>query len=166
LGNGDNLMKDTHEHLVNTKFPEFELYDDSKKVITEKDIHGKWNIIFFYPKDESPGCTIQSCSFREKYEEFNDLNVQIYGVSSDSVSMHKAFKEKYNLQFPLLSDKNGRLAQKLMLKKNFGFLDARVTLIVNPQGTITYVYTSQLRVTGHVKKALNAIKVQKYLIRI
>ncbi|MAT00298.1 MAG: peroxiredoxin [Rhodobacteraceae bacterium] len=157
-------MKDTHEYLVNTKFPEFNLYDEKRKFITEEDINGKWSVIFFYPKDESPGCTLQSCSFRDKYEEFNNLGVQIFGVSSDSVSSHKKFKEKHNLQYSLLSDKGGKLAERLRLKKNLGFLPARVTLIVDPKGIIIYVHTSQLGVTGHVRKALKEIKVREIKI--
>ena len=157
-------MKDTHEYLVNTKFPEFNLYDEKRKFITEEDINGKWSVMFFYPKDESPGCTLQSCSFRDKYEEFNNLGVQIFGVSSDSVSSHKKFKEKHNLQYSLLSDKGGILAERLKLKKNLGFLPARVTLIVDPKGIIIYVHTSQLGVTGHVRKALKEIKVREIKI--
>ena len=157
-------MRDTHEYLVDTKFPEFNLYDEKRKIITEEDINGKWCVIFFYPKDESPGCTLQSCSFRDKYEEFNNLGVQIFGVSSDSVSSHKKFKEKHNLQYSLLSDKGGILAERLKLKKNLGFLPARVTLIVNPEGIIIYAHTSQLGVTGHVRKALKEIKVREIKI--
>ena len=157
-------MRDTHEYLVDTKFPEFNLYDEKRKIITEEEINGKWSVIFFYPKDESPGCTLQSCSFRDKYEEFNNLGVQIFGVSSDSVSSHKKFKEKHNLQYSLLSDKRGILAESLKLKKNLGFLPARVTLIVNPEGIIIYAHTSQLGVTGHVRKALKEIKVREIKI--
>ena len=157
-------MRETHEYLVDTKFPEFNLYDEKRKIITEEEINGKWSVIFFYPKDESPGCTLQSCSFRDKYEEFNNLGVQIFGVSSDSVSSHKKFKEKHNLQYSLLSDKGGILAERLKLKKNLGFLPARVTLIVNPEGIIIYAHTSQLGVTGHVRKALKEIKVREIKI--
>ena len=154
-------MQDTHEYLVNTKFPEFYTYDDKRKIITEKNLYGKWSVIFFYPKDESPGCTLQSCSFRDKYEEFNELGVQIFGVSSDSVSSHRKFKEKHNLQYSLLSDKGGILAKNLKLKKNLGLIAARVTLIINPEGLIIYAHTSQLGVRGHVRKALNEIKVRE-----
>jgi peroxiredoxin Q/BCP len=154
-------MQDTHEYLVNTKFPEFNLYDDKRKFITEENLNGKWSVIFFYPKDESPGCTLQSCSFRDKYEEFNELGVQIFGVSSDSVSSHRKFKEKHNLQYSLLSDKGGILAKNLKLKKNLGLIAARVTLIINPEGLIIYAHTSQLGVRGHVRKALNEIKVRE-----
>jgi peroxiredoxin Q/BCP len=154
-------MQDTHEYLVNTKFPEFNLYDEKRKFITEENLNGKWSVIFFYPKDESPGCTLQSCSFRDKYEEFNDLGVQIFGVSSDSVSSHRKFKEKHNLQYSLLSDKGAILAKNLKLKKNLGLIAARVTLIINPEGLIIYAHTSQLGVMGHVRKALNEIKVRE-----
>lgn len=154
-------MQDTHEYLVNTKFPEFNLYDDKRKFITEENLNGKWSVIFFYPKDESPGCTLQSCSFRDKYEEFNELGVQIFGVSSDSVSSHRKFKEKHNLQYSLLSDKGGILAKNLKLKKNLGLIAARVTLIINPEGFIIYAHTSQLGVMGHVRKVLNEIKVRE-----
>ena len=154
-------MQDTHEYLVNTKFPEFNLYDDKRKFITEENLNGKWSVIFFYPKDESPGCTLQSCSFRDKYEEFNDLGVQIFGVSSDSVSSHRKFKEKHNLQYSLLSDKGGILAKNLKLKKNLCLIAARVTLIINPEGFIIYAHTSQLGVMGHVRKVLNEIKVRE-----
>ena len=154
-------MQDTHEYLVNTKFPEFNLYDDKRKFITEENLNGKWSVIFFYPKDESPGCTLQSCSFRDKYEEFNDLGVQIFGVSSDSVSSHRKFKEKHNLQYSLLSDKGAILAKNLKLKKNLGLIAARVTLIINPERLIIYAHTSQLGVMGHVRKALNEIKVRE-----
>ena len=154
-------MQDTHEYLVNTKFPEFNLYDDKRKFITEENLNGKWSVIFFYPKDESPGCTLQSCSFRDKYEEFNELGVQIFGVSSDSVSSHRKFKEKHNLQYSLLSDKGAILAKNLKLKKNLGLIAARVTLIINPERLIIYAHTSQLGVMGHVRKALNEIKVRE-----
>jgi len=152
-------MPDTHEYLVNTKFPEFSLYDDEEKLVSRADIEGKWTVIFFYPKDDSPGCTLQSCSFRDQYEQFTEKGILLYGVSSDSISSHRSFKKKYNLQYSLLSDNNSELAKSLKLKRNFGFLDARVTFVINPEGYITYSYTSQLGVTGHVKKVLKAIKI-------
>ncbi len=132
-----------------------------ENLLPKKIINGKWSVIFFYPKDESPGCTLQSCSFRDKYEEFKELGVQIFGVSSDSVSSHRKFKEKHNLQYSLLSDKGGILAKNLRLKKNLGLIAARVTLIINPEGLIIYAHTSQLGVMGHVRKALNEIKVRE-----
>ena len=87
-------MPDTHEYLVNTKFPEFSLYDDEEKLVSRADIEGKWTVIFFYPKDDSPGCTLQSCSFRDQYEQFTKKGVLLYGVSSDSISSHRNFKKR------------------------------------------------------------------------
>ncbi len=151
-------MVDSHGHLVNTKFPEFSLLDDKGSVVTKESIEGEWTVMFFYPKDESPGCTLQSCSFRDRYELFIREGILLYGVSSDSVSSHKKFKKRYELQYPLLSDKNNQLAKSLGLKRNFGFLNARVTFVISPEGFIVFSHTSQIGVTGHVKKALKAIE--------
>jgi len=151
-------MIDSHAYLVNTKFPEFSLYDEEEKIVTKNNIYGKWTVVFFYPKDGSPGCTLQSCSFRDRYEEFSDEGILLYGVSSDSILSHKKFKKKYKLQYPLLSDKGSGLAKSLSLKRNLGFLKARVTFVINPEGYIVYAHTSQIGVTRHVNKALNAIR--------
>jgi peroxiredoxin Q/BCP len=151
-------MADAHAHLLGTKFPNFESYDDENNLISNDNIENKWTVIFFYPKDESPGCTLQSCSFRDRYEKFSEAGALLYGVSSDSVSSHKRFKKRYKLQYPLLSDKGGALAKALKLKKDFGFLRARVTFVIDPAGIIAFAHTSQLGVTGHVNKALKVIK--------
>ena len=152
-------MVDSHDYLVGSKLPNFSCLNDEGDLVTSQDIEGKWTVIFFYPKDDSPGCTLQSCSFRDQYEQFTKKGVLLYGVSSDSTSSHRNFKKRYNLQYSLLSDRNNKLAKSLKLKRNFGFLNARVTFVINPEGYITYSYTSQLGVTGHVKKALKAIKI-------
>jgi peroxiredoxin Q/BCP len=131
--------------------------NDEGDLVTSQDIEGKWTVMFFYPKDESPGCTLQSCSFRDKYNQFVEQGILLYGVSSDSVKSHKRFKQRYKLQYSLLSDVGGLLAKALKLKKDFGFLRARVTFVIDPEGNIAFVHTSQLGVTGHVKKALKVI---------
>ena len=153
-------MVDSHEYLVGTILPNFSCLNDEGDKVTSQDIHGKWTVMFFYPKDESPGCTLQSCSFRDKYDQFIEQGISLYGVSSDSVESHKKFKQRYKLQYSLLSDKGGLLAKSLKLKKDFGFLRARVTFVINPEGIIAFAHTSQLGVTGHVKKALKVIKSQ------
>tara|TARA_B110000116_G_scaffold62120_1_gene53176 strand:+ start:108 stop:578 length:471 start_codon:yes stop_codon:yes gene_type:complete len=151
-------MADSHAYLLDTKFPDFSIYDDEENLVSNNEILGKWTVIFFYPKDESPGCTLQSCSFRDRFEDFDKEGILLYGVSSDSISSHKRFKKRYNLQYPLLSDKDNAVSKALKLKKNFGILNARVTFVINPKGVIAYTHTSQLGVTGHVNKALKAIK--------
>jgi len=153
-------LVDSHEYLVGTKIPNFNCLNDEGKSISNSNIEGKWTVIFFYPKDESPGCTLQSCSFRDRYDQFLEQGISLYGVSSDSVKSHKRFKQRYGLQYSLLSDKGGVFANALKLKKDFGFLRARVTFVIDPEGTIAFAHTSQLGVTGHVKKALKVIKSQ------
>ena len=127
-------MVDSHEYLVGTILPNFSCLNDEGDLITSKDIHGKWTVMFFYPKDESPGCTLQSCSFRDRYDQFIEQGISLYGVSSDSVKSHKRFKNRYKLQYSLLSDKGGLLAKSLKLKKDFGFLRARVTFVIRSRG--------------------------------
>ena len=153
-------MVDSHEYLVGTKIPDFDCLNDEGKSVNTSDIEGKWTVMFFYPKDESPGCTLQSCSFRDRYDQFLEQGISLYGVSSDSVKSHKRFKQRYRLQYSLLSDKGGVLAKALKLKKDFGFLRARVTFVIDPEGIIVFAHTSQLGVTGHVKRALKVIKSQ------
>jgi len=151
-------MADSHGYLLDTKFPDFSIYDEEGFLVTNNEILRKWTVIFFYPKNDSPGCTLQSCSFRDRYEEFHNEGILLYGISSDSIASHKRFKKKYNLQYSLLSDEGSGVSKALGLKKNFGMIDARVTFVINPKGNIVYAHTSQLGVTGHVKKALKAIE--------
>ena len=151
-------MSDAHDYLIGQKMPEFNIYDDEENLVSNKDISGKWAVMFFYPKDESPGCTLQSCSFRDRYEQFTEEGILLYGVSSDSINSHKKFKRRYSLQYPLLSDKGGALAKALKLKKDFRILRARVTFVIDPEGIIVFAHTSQLGVTGHATKALKEIK--------
>ena len=153
-------MVDSHEYLVGSELPNFSCLNDEGKLVTSEDISGKWTVMFFYPKDESPGCTLQSCSFRDRYDQFIEQGISLYGVSSDSVKSHKRFKKRYKLQYSLLSDEGGLLAKALKLKKDFGFLRARVTFVIDPEGIIVFAHTSQLGVTGHVKRALKVIKSQ------
>ena len=82
-------MVDSHEYLVGTILPNFNCLNDEGDLVTSQDIHGKWTVMFFYPKDESPGCTLQSCSFRDRYDQFIEQGISLYGVSSDSVESHK-----------------------------------------------------------------------------
>ena len=84
-------------------------------------LFGKWNVVFFYPKDDSPGCTIESCHFRDNYKSFIENGIVLYGVSTDSIDSHKKFKQKHNLQYSLLSDAGAVLIKKLNLKKNIQY---------------------------------------------
>ena len=150
-------MKDKHDFLLNTKFPNFSLKNETSNLISNGDLLGKWNVIFFYPKDDSPGCTVESCHFRDNYKSFIENDIGLYGVSTDSIDSHKKFKQKHNLQYSLLSDVGAILIKKLNLKKTFNIIRARVTFAIDPSGIIRYVHSSQLNMKGHIHKTLKAV---------
>lgn len=89
---------------IGDKMPEFRVVDEAGKEVTEKDMAGKKTVIYFYPKDSTPGCTAEACNIRDNYHAFLAQGYQVFGVSKDSAASHVKFKEKYNLPFPLLSD--------------------------------------------------------------
>ena len=96
---------------IGDKMPEFRVVDESGKEVTEKDMAGKKTVIYFYPKDSTPGCTAEACNIRDNYHAFLAQGYQVFGVSKDSAASHVKFKEKYNLPFPLLSDPGTEMLQ-------------------------------------------------------
>ena len=114
---GIKYRSDGTTGTIGEKFPEFSLKNSENSTVNNDDLIGRWSVIFFYPKDGSPGCTIESCSFRDKQEEIEALGAQIIGISSDSVSRHQRFKKKHRLQYTLLSDPQSRLSKKMRLKR-------------------------------------------------
>ena len=94
-----------------SKAPEFTLKDDQNKVVSSKDLRGKWIILYFYPKDETPGCTQEACDFRDNFDDFKKKNAVILGVSKDSVKDHQQFKANHSLPFTLLSDDTGKVCE-------------------------------------------------------
>jgi len=156
-GNG-GIEVDPHANLIGEKFPNFSLKDTEKNTVERGNLLGRWSVIFFYPKDGSPGCTIESCTFRDKQEEIEALGAQIIGISSDSVSRHQRFKKKHGLQYTLLSDPQSRLAKKMRLKRTLGFMRARVTFVIDPNGIIRGTVTSQFNPIKHVKSAIRQLE--------
>lgn len=142
-----------------TKAPLFCLKDSDGNSIDLKSFLGQKTIVlFFYPKDETPGCTAEACSFRDNYIGFNSHNAQVIGISSDSEESHVAFKNKHKLPYPLLSDPNGEVAALYGVKKRFGFLKDRVSFVIDPQGVIQHAYSSQLQVHKHIDECLRAVQ--------
>jgi peroxiredoxin Q/BCP len=154
---GVTFMARIHS-LVGTAFPEFVLDSSSGQKISFGDLKGKWSVLFFYPKDESPGCTVQSCRFRDDYSEYEKMGVQLIGVSSDNVNSHQRFAEKHSLPFPLLADAKGHLRTVLEIPNTMGLLPGRATFIVDGEGIIRLVYNSQLRFKQHSKVALDFLR--------
>ena len=145
-------------HLVGDKFPDFNLDTSHGKSLKMDDLLGKWSVFFFYPKDDSPGCTVQSCRFRDDFSEYEKLRVQLFGVSSNSVDSHQRFAEKHSLPFPLIADAKGHLRTELKIPMSMGFLPGRATFIVDDEGIIRMVYISQSRFKQHSKVTLDFLR--------
>lgn len=138
--------------------PDFTLQDQHGQSVTLSDFRGKWVVLYFYPKDDTPGCTREACSFRDSHEDFADAGAAVIGVSRDDVDSHRAFAEKYRLPFTLVSDASGELRNTYGVPKTFGLLDGRVTYVIDPEGVVRHVFNSQLRASAHHDEALSAIR--------
>ena len=123
--------------------PTFTLLNQVGKEINIQDFIGTKNIIiYFYPKDNTPGCTKEACSFRDAMQDLNNLNCEVFGISADSVSSHKTFAEKFRLTFNLLSDENNSVRKQFKVPANlFGLIPGRVTYIINQEGKIIIIAT-------------------------
>lgn len=122
--------------------PDFELMDQNEQLHSIEDYRGKWVALYFYPKDDTPGCTTEACEFRDNIFAFKNLDCQILGVSLDDVESHKDFAEKYSLPFPLLADTSGTTADAYGVKSKFmGMTVAkRQTFLIDPDGKIAKHY--------------------------
>lgn len=139
--------------------PNFTAKDSHGEVFESKSVLGrKPLVIYFYPKDNTPGCTTEACSFRDQYEDFKDLGAEVIGISADSVKSHQKFANKYKLPFILLSDEDKRLRHLFGVKNNlFGLLPGRVTYIIDRNGVVIYIFDS-MNAARHIPKALEIIK--------
>lgn len=115
-------------------------------------------VLFFYPKDDSPGCTAEACDFRDNHGAFTKAGAEVLGVSADSVESHKKFAGKNGLPMTLLSDPDNRVRGEYGVKSTLGLLPGRVTFVIDREGIVRYVYNSQLRFTQHVQRALEIVK--------
>ncbi|MFV8366630.1 peroxiredoxin [Flavobacterium sp. XS1P27] len=115
-------------------------------------------VIYFYPKDNTPGCTAQACSFRDQYEDFKDLGAEVIGISSDSVGSHQKFARQFKLPFILLSDSDKKIRKLFGVPTGmFGLIPGRVTYVTDKNGVVQMIFDSMLA-TKHIPKALEAIK--------
>ncbi len=115
-------------------------------------------VLYFYPKDNTPGCTKEACWFRDSYEVFQKLGAEVVGISSDSVESHKEFAASHNLPFELLSDENDQVRKKYGVPSTLGILPGRVTYIIDKKGIVQEIFSSQLNVNGHIKAAIQTLE--------
>jgi len=114
-------------------------------------------VLYFYPKDDTPGCTAEACAFRDEFERFVEAGAVVVGVSSDSVERHQAFAARHQLPFRLLSDRDGQLRRTYGVPKTAGLLPGRVTYVIGTDGVVRLVFSSQLRAHAHVTEALQIV---------
>ena len=139
--------------------PEFSLLDQKGQNVSLKDFRGKKPIVlYFYPKDDTPGCTTQACTFRDQFEDFKDAGAEVLGVSSDSPESHAQFATKYRLPFRLLSDTGEKVRNLYGVSSTLGLLPGRVTFVIDKQGVIRHSFSSQFRPKKHVEEALKILK--------
>ncbi|MGE7665427.1 thioredoxin-dependent thiol peroxidase [Ureibacillus composti] len=151
------------ETLLNQNAPEFTLLNEKDEQVSLSDFKGKKVVLYFYPKDMTPGCTTEACDFRDQYKNFSDLNAVIFGVSPDTAAKHTKFIDKYGLPFSLLVDVDHAVAEKYgvwVLKKMYGreFMGIeRSTFLINEEGTVIKEWR-KVKVKDHIEEVLTFLR--------
>ena len=141
-----------------TQAPNFSLPDQDGNTVALSDYAGKWLVVYFYPKDDTPGCTKEACAFRDAYQDFTDAGADVIGISSDSGASHKKFADRHRLPFRLLADEETAVRKQYKVPNTLWVIHGRATFVINPQGTIVHAFNSQFNFTKHMSEALQAIK--------
>jgi len=156
------FFKPKAKHLkVGDVMPSFSLKNQEGKMIKSTDFSGKSLVVYFYPKDDTPGCTKEACSFRDYYDLFQENGVSVIGISADDVASHKSFATKYSLPFVLLADPSRTVHKKFGVGKELGIMTSRITFIVNEKGFIIKIFKDNINAKKHVTEALDALKIKK-----
>lgn len=145
---------------VGDKCPSFILNDQNGKTWNSDEVIGKKDlIIYFYPKDDSSGCTKEACSFKDAYEDFITAGADVIGISSDGVKSHKAFAEKHSLPFTLLADSDKKIRKTFGVATNLlGLIPGRVTYVIDKKGIIRGIFNSQIKFNQHVPQAIKILE--------
>ena len=139
---------------VGDKAPDFTLPSQIGDNVTLSEFLGKKNVVlYFYPKDETAGCTKEACTFRDNYEQLTSLGAEVLGVSGQSVESHKSFATHYGLQFILLADLNNKVRKLYGVPPNMGIIPGRVTYIIDKKGIVRHIFVSQTQAQRHVEEA-------------
>lgn len=153
LALADNLLR------VGQSAPDFSLPDQDGHLRKLADFHGKWLALYFYPKDDTPGCTQEACAFRDDLHQIAALGAEVVGVSLDDSNSHAEFAKKYHLPFPLLAGKNTDVAARYGVQLNLGLfkLAKRYTFLINPQGNISKIY-DKVETSRHSAEIIEDLK--------
>jgi thioredoxin-dependent peroxiredoxin len=156
----DKKQKNMKTLIAGDTIPSFSLPDQNGNMFNINTVLGtKKLVIYFYPKDDSPGCTKEACSFRDQFEIFKEADAVIIGISGQSVESHRKFADKYRLTFTLLSDAGNKVRKMFGVPANaFGLFPGRVTYIADRNGKVVYIFNSQVQAERHVDEALKILK--------
>ena len=144
---------------VGDKAPDFTLPSQMGDNVTLFEYFGKKNVVlYFYPKDETRGCTREACEFRDQYDVFTSLGAEVLGVSSDTLESHKSFATHHGLPFLLLSDEKGEVRKLYGVPSSMGILPGRVTYIIDKKGVVRHIFNSQLQPEKHIEEALKILR--------
>lgn len=144
---------------VGDRTPDFTLPSATGENVSIKDFLGKKAVVvYFYPKDDTPGCTAESCAFRDSYEVFKEAGAEIIGISGDSVESHQQFASKHKLPFILLSDRGDKVRKLFDVPSTLFILPGRVTYVIDKEGIVRHIFNSMLDFKAHVEEALKTIK--------
>lgn len=138
--------------------PVFERVAHEGTTVSTRPPLSKVLVLYFYPKDETGGCTAQACAFRDAFETFTDAGATVVGVSDDSLESHRSFAEHRRLPFPLLADEQGDLRKSFGVPNWLGIMRNRVTFVIDRDGTVRHVFQSQLQAKQHVEEALRIVR--------
>ncbi|HEY9808268.1 MAG TPA: peroxiredoxin [Halomicronema sp.] len=140
--------------------PDFTLSSQTGTPVSLKDFRGKKAVVlYFYPKDDTPGCTAESCGFRDNYQTFIDAGAEVLGVSGDSQESHQKFAQKYNLPFTLLSDTGNQVRKAYGVPAAaFGLLPGRVTYVIDKDGVIKHIFNSMMNFQAHIQESLQTLQ--------
>lgn len=137
--------------------PEIELPDQDGHLVRLADLRGRNVVIFFYPRDNTPVCTKESCAFRDAYADFEAANAEVFGVSADDAQSHAGFASKHSLPFKLLSDQDRAAARAFGVPQRLGLMPARMTFVIDQQGIVRHVTHSEFSAERHTQEALQAL---------
>ena len=153
-------MAETHQTpRVGDPAPDFTLPTADGKMVSLSDHRGKSNVVlYFYPRDDSPVCSAEACSFRDSYVAFRDAGAEVIGVSSDTAESHGRFAARFHLPFLLLSDADGAVRARYGVPKTLGVFPGRTTYLIDKQGVIRHVFSSQFLFSKHVTEALGVLR--------
>ncbi len=152
-------MADREGLRVGEPAPDFSLPSSTGDLVSLSDFRGKADVVlFFYPKDNSPACTMEACSFRDSHEAFCEAGAEVIGISSDSSSSHRGFADRFRLPYILLADSDGAVRAKYGVPRTFGLFPGRVTYIIDREGIVRHIFSSQFQPWRHVAEALEVLK--------